>query len=168
MHTFRCLQFAALLLVLGACRCAMAAEAADRQALEAAVQAWTEAFNARNADGMLALTTENVVLMGPDVPPVSGRRAARAHLARAVGTAKGQLTNVTKEIVTAGDFAWRIATLTHEPPRRELRSAGQALEIWKREPGGWRLHRQMSSGLLAQPKFGRKPDPSEPVLDQPD
>jgi uncharacterized protein (TIGR02246 family) len=167
MHTSRYLPVA-LLLVFGAFRCAIADEAADRQAIEAATQAWTKAFNSRNADGLLALTTEDVVLMGPDAPPISGRQAARAHLARAVGTAKGQLTNVTKEIVTAGDVAWRIATLTHELPSRAIQSRGQALEIWKREQGGWRLHRQMSSGLLAQPKFGRKPDPSEPVLDKPD
>jgi ketosteroid isomerase-like protein len=166
MLTFRHLPAAAAFL-LGMSQGALADEAADRQAIEAAAQSWTKAFNARNVDQLLELATEDVVLMGAQAPPVSGRKAAREQLARTVGTAKGQLSNATKEIVTAGDVAWRIAALAHELPGRQVKSQGQALEIWKRVQGEWRLHRQMSSGLLARPNFGRKPDPSEPVLDKP-
>jgi uncharacterized protein (TIGR02246 family) len=171
MLTFRHLLAAAASFLLGMSQCAFADEAADRRAIEAAAQSWTKAFNARNADRLLELATDDVILMGAQAPPISGRQAAREQLARAVGTAKGQLSNATKEIVTAGDVAWRIAALAHELPGRQGKSPaenpGQALEIWKRVQGEWRLHRQMSSGLLAQPKFGRRPDPAEPVLDKP-
>jgi ketosteroid isomerase-like protein len=171
MLTFPQLPAATLLFLLGLSQCAHADDAADRRAIEAAAQSWTKAFNARNADQLLELATDDIVLMGAQAPPISGRQAAREQLARAVGTAKGQLSNATKEIVTDGDVAWRIAALAHELPGREAKSPaesrGQALEIWKRVQGEWRLHRQMSSGLLARPNFGRRPDPSEPVLDKP-
>lgn len=162
----RRLPTAALLLLLGFSQGAIADETADRRALEAAAQAFTKAFNARNAEGLLAVTTEDVILLVPDTPPISGREPAREFLQRALGTAKGQLTNVTKEIVTAGDVAWRIAALAHQLPTGEVPRRGQSLEIWKRAGSGWKLHRQMSSGLIAQPRVTR-PDPSQPVLDKP-
>lgn len=158
---------AALLVLFGVSQGVLADEAADRRALEAAAQAWTKAFNARNADGLLALTTEDVVLLVPDMPPISGRGAARRFVQRALGAAKGQLTNATKEIVIAGDVAWRVAALAHELPDREIAGRGQSLEVWKRVRGQWKIHRQMSSGLLVAPRLAPRPVPSEPVPDNP-
>lgn len=166
MCTFRRLSVT-LLLLLALSPYIHADEAADRSAIEAGAQAWTKAFNARDVDGLLALMTQDVVLLDPEVPPVSGAEAARALLQRAAGTAKGQLANVTKEIVTAGDVAWRIGALAHEQPSRETTLRAASLEIWKRTKGEWKIHRQMSSGILSRPRLIRRPDPSEPVLDKP-
>lgn len=153
----------ALVATLGIAAMAGADPAADRSAIEAAAQAWTKAFNSRDADALLALSTEAVVLMDPTLPPVTGGAAAQAWR-RALGAAQGQVTTATKEIVIAGDFAWRIGAFTHKLPGNTL-SHGQSLEIWQRVNGAWKIHRQMSSSLLAQPKV--LPPPSEPVLDGP-
>jgi ketosteroid isomerase-like protein len=157
----------ALSLLLGISPIALGDEAADRAALEAATQAWIKAFNARDADALAALTTEDVVLLDPTLPPVSGREAARGAWQQALGAAKGQVTNATKEAVIAGDVAWRIGALAHKLPNGEVVSRGQSLEIWKRVNGQWKIHRQMSSTILAQPKLLPRPIPSEPVLDTP-
>jgi len=115
---------------------------------------------------LVSLTTEDVVLMDPSLAPVTGR-AAREALRQALGVAKGQVTNATKELVIADDFAWRIGALTHKLPGGEVASRGQSLEIWKRVKGEWKIHRQMSSSILAQPKLLPRPLPPEPVLDAP-
>ena len=68
----------ALSLLLSVSPIALGDEAADRAALEAATQVWINAFNARDADAMIALTTEDVVLLDPAVPrSAAGRRHAR-------------------------------------------------------------------------------------------
>ena len=156
--------FVSLLSWLAISPAALANEAADRAAIEAAAQAWIEAFNAHNADALVALTTEDVVLLDATLPPVSGRRAAHGVWQNAFGAMQGQVSTATKEIVIAGDVAWRIGAITHKPPSIFGPGHGQSLEIWKRVNGQWKMHRQMSSTLLAGP---RAPPPSEPVLQKP-
>ena len=155
-----------LSLLLGISPLTLADEAADRVALEAAAQAWIKAFNARDVDALAALATDNVVLMDPNVAPVSGQKAAREAWGKALANAKDQLTTATKEAVIAGDVAWRIGALAHKLPNGVV-NHGQSLEIWKRVNGEWKIHRQMSSTILAQPKLLSRPVPSDPVLDTP-
>ena len=133
---------------------ALATESADRAAIEAAAQAWAKAFNARDANALLALATDDLVVLDANNPPLSGARARDAWK-KAVGAAQGQVTSTSKEIVIAGDMAWRIAAL-----RRS-----HAMEIWKRVGGQWRIHRQMSSNILSHSNL--LPTPTEPVLDRP-
>lgn len=140
--------------VLGVAPLALASEATDRAAIEAAAQGWVRAFNAGDANALLAVATDDLVLLDASGPPMSGVRAREAWK-KAMGASRGQLTSVTKEIVIAGDVAWRIAALKE----------GQALEIWQRVGGEWKIHRQMSSNLLTHSNV--LPPPSEPVLDRP-
>lgn len=133
---------------------AFADESSDRAAIEVAAQAWAKAFNARDTDALLALGTDDLVVLDSNNPPMTGARAREAWK-RALGRAQEPLTSTSKEIVIAGDVAWRIATVRQ----------GQVLEIWKRVGGQWKIHRQMSSHILTQPQF--LPSPSEPVLDRP-
>jgi len=146
---------------------ASADDAIDRAAIEAAAQNWTKAFNARDADALLALTTEDVVLMDPSLSAVNGKTAARRAVSQAFGRAMGRVTSATKEIVIAGDVAWRICALKHEPANIDLLSRGQSLEIWKRTDDGWKIHRQMSSSILNQPRLFPGPPPSEPIMNAP-
>jgi ketosteroid isomerase-like protein len=160
-------SFALLLFMLGMSPSAFADEAADRAALETAAQAWTKAFNSRDADTLVALTTEDVVLLDPALPPVSGRNAARGALQKAFAAVQGQVRTATKEIVITGDVAWRIGALTRKlPPNSFAPAPGQSLEIWKRVNGQWKMHRQMSWSLLAQPPL-TAPPPSDPMPDPP-
>jgi ketosteroid isomerase-like protein len=143
----------------------VADEAADRSALEAAAQAWSKAFNARDADALAALATQDIVLMDSNATRVSGREAARGALQQAF-TSTGQITTTTKEAVIVGDVAWRIGALASKLPNGAVESRGQSLEIWQRVNGQWRLHRQMSSNLLARPGHLPRPPLSEPVLEK--
>ena len=147
---------------------AVAGESADRAAIEAAAQAWAAAFNARDADAMAAIATEDVVLLAPDVAPSSGREAARAAWRLAMPGAGGLLTIVNKETVVMGDFAWKVGAAALTLPDDPMIRRGQLLEIWKRIDGHWKIHRQMSSGILTpMPAFAPRPVPSGPVTDSP-
>ncbi len=143
---------------------AMAGEPAARDAVEVAAQRWIKAFNAGNLDALLLLSSDDVILLDPQLPPVRGRAAARQALSQA---APGVLcSSVTKEITVAGAIAWRIGTLTQTSVSGEVVNRGQSLEIWKRVQGAWQLHRHMSANLLT-PSTGLQPPPSGPVLDAP-
>lgn len=131
-----------------------AAESSDRAAIETAAQAWVKAFNARDTNALLALATDDLVVLDANHSPMTGPRAREAWK-KAVGAAQRPLTSTSKEIVISGDVAWRIAAV----------GTGQVLEIWKRVGGQWKIHRQMSSNVLTQPRV--LPAPSEPVLDRP-
>jgi ketosteroid isomerase-like protein len=129
---------------------AFANESSDRAAIEAAAQAWVKALNARDTNALIALATEDLVVIDANNPPMTGARAREAWT-----KAHRQLTSISKEIVISGDVAWRIAVL----------GKGQALEIWKRVGGQWKIHRQMSFNVLT-PSNLLSP-PSEPALDRP-
>ena len=147
-----------------------ASEVADRSALDAAQQAWVEAFNARDADAMAALTTVDVVLLPPNAPVVRGRDAVHALWRQAASTAKAHATVTNEETVILGEFAWSMGAFTHTLPNGAVVSRGKFLEIWQRVDGEWKIHRDMfsSNAAAAKPKFEPIPRPSEPVLDSPD
>ena len=155
-------------MLLGCGLAAHADEAADRAAIEAATQDWVAAFNARDADAMVALATEDVVLLNPDTAPVSGRKAAGVAWQQAASTAGARITVANKETAIAGDIAWKIGAVGCQPPDSATVNCGQFLEIWKRVGGQWKIHRRMSSGnFSAKPGMAPRPVPSEPILDQP-
>jgi ketosteroid isomerase-like protein len=164
-HHHRRLAAAALALQFLVPPALSADETSDRKAIEAAAQGLIKSFNARDVGAMIALATEDVVLLDPSLSPVRGHEAARRAWEQSAGATQGAVTTATKEIVVAGDLAWRIGALAHKLPTGVVNS--QSLEIWKRGKGGWKIHRQMSSGLLAPPKFVQQPPISEPVRDTP-
>jgi len=146
-----------------------ASELADRSALDAAQQAWVEAFNARDADAMAALTTVGIVLLPPNAPAVRGRNAVHALWRQAASTAKAHATVVNEETVILGEFAWSMGAFTHTLPNGAVVSRGKFLEIWQLVDGQWKIHRDMysSNAPTTRRKFEPVPRPSEPVLDSP-
>jgi ketosteroid isomerase-like protein len=170
MRTCTCrLPVVALAVLLGTAFAARADEAADRAALDLAKQAWVGAFNARNADAMAEIVTEDIVMLAPNAPPVKGREAVRAVWRQAVSSSKVHATVTTDETVILGQFAWRMGAYTHTLPTGTVVSRGKCLEIWKRVDGQWKMYRYMFSGneVAPRPKFAPVPRPSEPVLDSP-
>lgn len=140
---------------------AHANDATDRAAIEKAAQAWIEAFNHHDTSTLTALTTQDAALMDPALPePVGAGKAVRK------SPSQTQLSTETTEISVSGDTAWRTGVLSHKLNGDVVRR-GSVLEIWKRVGGQWKLHRQMSSGLLVPPKLITRPDPSNPILDAP-
>ena len=149
-------------LLLGVVDTVQASEVADRSALDSAQQAWVAAFNAHDADAMVALTTVDIVLLPPNAPPIRGREAVRALWRQAASTAKVHATVTNEETVVIGEFAWSMGAFTHTLPNGVVVSRGKFLEIWQRVDGQWKIHRDMFSGNAATAK--RK---FEPIRDPP-
>lgn len=135
----------------------------ERVALEAAIQRWTTAVNAKDVGTLNATMTEDVELLGDTA--VTGRDAAIRTL-REVAT-RGKLAATSREITIAKDIAWRVAGLTQTQKNGDVHARGQALEIWKRVKGKWQLHRLSAAGLIAPTDLISRPPPNEPVLDRP-
>lgn len=160
------IRLLALALCLGTAPMVGADEAADRAAIEATAQAWIKTFNERRTERLLTLTTPDIVLLDAGPAPVSGQAAALETWRRASGAAQGQLAAATKEIVIAGDMAWRIGALVHKLPGGKEENRGQSLEIWQRVNGKWLLHRQMAAGIFVPPQLQPLLPPYGPMLDK--
>jgi ketosteroid isomerase-like protein len=135
----------------------------ERAALEAAMHQWTMAVNSQDVNTLNATMTGDVHLMDETVS-VTGRDAAIRTLREVA--ARGQLVATTREITIAKDVAWRVGGFTQSRKNGDVHALGQTLEIWKREQGKWKLHRQMAPGLLAPKDFLTRPRLDEPVLDR--
>jgi ketosteroid isomerase-like protein len=155
------------LLVSGLLACAKAPAAQDpeRVALEAAMHRWTTAVNAQDAGTLAATMTEDVELFDGNAATVTGRNAAIGAL-REIAT-RGQLAATSREITIANDVAWHVVGFTQTQKNGDVHARGQALEIWKRVKGEWKLHRQMAAGVISPADLLSRPPTGEPVLDRP-
>ena len=143
---------------------ALGAPDTDRVALEAAMNRWTMAVNARDEQALRATMTEDVEL-SDHTGTVNGRDAAIRALLEVAK--RGQLVATSREIMIADPFAWRTGWLVQNEKNGTLHARGQTLQIWKRVRGKWQLHRQMAPGLIAPADLLSRPTPDEPVLDKP-
>jgi ketosteroid isomerase-like protein len=154
------------LLVSGslACTKARAADSA-RIALEAAIQHWMTAVNAQDVVTLTTTMTEDVQLMD-GTGTVTGRDAVIRALRHAVTS--GQLIATSRETTIVDDVAWHVDGLAQIQKNGNVQGRGQALEIWKRMNGEWKLHRRMAAGPINPEDLLTRPSTSEPVLDRPE
>jgi ketosteroid isomerase-like protein len=150
---------------IGLLACARAPAAdSDLGALEAAIHRWTAAVNGQDVATLNSTMTDDVELLG-DAATVTGREAAIEALREVA--ARGQLVATTREITTANDVAWHVVGVTQARNNGDVHALGQALEIWKRVKGDWKLHRRMSARLISPEISPTRPSTNEPVLDRP-
>ena len=154
----------AALLASGLLACTKAPAAdSERVALGTAIHRWMAAVNAQDVATLTATMTEDVELLDAN-GTVRGREAAIRSLS---DVSRGQLGAVTLEIKIANDVAWHISGLTQTQKNGDVQGQGQALEIWKRVKGEWKLHRRMVTGVVTPGVSLTRPSTNEPVLDRP-
>ena len=110
---------------------ALGAPDTDRVALEAAMNRWTMAVNARDEQALRATMTEDVEL-SDHTGTVNGRDAAIRALLEVAK--RGQLVATSREIMIADPFAWRTGWLVQNEKNGTLHARGQTLEIWVSAP----------------------------------
>jgi ketosteroid isomerase-like protein len=155
-----------VLLVSGllACTLALATQDSDRVALEASIHRWMTAVNAKDVDTLSRTMTEDVELLD-NTAAVTGRDAVIRALRELV--TRGRLVATSREITIANDVAWQVVGLAQTQKNGDVLARGQALEIWKRVQGDWKLHRRMEAGVITPGDLLTRPSTSEPVLDRP-
>ena len=144
---------------------AFAAPDSGRVALEAAMHRWMTAVNAQDVDTLTKTMTEEVELFDADVAKAKGRDAAIQALREVV--TRGRLLATSRELTIVNEVAWRVVGLTQTQKNGDVYARGQALEIWMRVNGEWKLHRQMAAGVFTPNNLLTRPSTSEPVLDRP-
>ena len=162
-HSLSRTLFVTGLLALGLLACARV-PAADpaRVALDTAIQHWVTAVNVQDMATLNATMTEDVELLDTNGATASGRESAAQWLRDLA--AGGKLSATTREISILGDIAWHVVALTQTRMNGDVQALGQALEIWKRVNGEWKLHRRMSG----TPSVSlTRPSTNEPILDRP-
>jgi len=147
-----------------ACTRAPAAQDSDRVTLEAAIHRWTTAVNAQDMTTLSTTMTEDVELLD-DTATVTGRDAAVRALREVV--TRGKLVATSREITMANDIAWHVVGLAQVQKNGDVQARGQALEIWRRVKGEWKLHRRMETGVITPEVSLTRPSTNEPVLDRP-
>jgi len=135
--------FAAAASLLPAC----AAEQPDaaRAAIAGNVQRFVEAFNRGDAAAIAALYTDDALVRLQGAPETSGRAQIIAFWQHGVGPGK-QLKLDTTELSVGGNFAYEVGHATVTAADGSVEADQKYLVVWKKDTGGWRLHRDFANG----------------------
>lgn len=146
------------LLAAAVCSAALSALAADDAGrIRAGTASWMKSFNSGNAGAVVALYSDDAVVMPPNAPLARGVAAIKEAIAKEiVGMKKGGFTlapGTLDEVNVAGDMAWHAGTYVVKDKGGKTVDAGKFLEVWERKSGKWRMVRDMwnSDGAPAAP-----------------
>jgi ketosteroid isomerase-like protein len=118
-------------------------QSGDGQALlDQRQQAFRAALEARDAERMAALFSENAVLHVANMPPIEGRRAIHRFYQRVFGflAASNAVIEHTR-VADSGDLAYSIGSVrnTFEGADGPVSYAGKYLLIWSRSGHDWTI-----------------------------
>lgn len=121
--------------------------AADEGAIRAINPAWFKAYNAGDADGIVALYAEDAVLNPPGAPPARGPAAIREFLAKDIAglAASGATFNsgANPEFGVSGDLGWEWNTFTVTDETGATVDAGKYVTVYGRKDGKWLIIRDI-------------------------
>lgn len=121
----------------------------DVEAIRALVVRSEEAFNAKDPDAIIALYSRDVVLTYPGIPDQDYETLDAGYREMTNLPAGVTVTTVPdiEEIIVSGDLGivrvtWNTTTVQAEPAQRSTRQL-RDLQVWRREPDGWKFFRGM-------------------------
>ena len=147
MRTLR--LFAAVIgtaLVLNACSAPPAAApppvdtAADEAALKGITTEWLKAYNEGDVEKIVAMYTEDAVLMPPHAPVANGHAGIRAFLATDTAAAKTAGIKLVPGASTAGvvgDTGWESGSYTATDASGATVDSGSYMSVSKKSNGKW-------------------------------
>jgi ketosteroid isomerase-like protein len=139
-----------------ACAIGLAASAADDAArIRAGTDSWVKSFNAGNAGAVVALYSEDALLMPPGEAPARGTAAIKEAIAKEIaGAKKGGVTfalGTNDEVGVSGDMAWHSGFYFVNDKAGKAVDTGKFLEVWERKGGKWRVIRDIWNSNGAAP-----------------
>ena len=103
---------------------------------------WMAAYNAGNADRIVALYADDAVVMPPDAPAAKGHAAIRDFITKDMAGAKAAgvtLKDVSSEAGTSGDLGWHAGRFQVVDTTGKTVVTGKYAEVWQRQKGQWRI-----------------------------
>ena len=137
---------AASLLVVVACKPPPADTTADQAVMAAASVTWAAAYNAGDADKIMALYSEDAVLMPPDAPAAQGHAAMRDFLTADIAGAKAAGVSLVLDDDAAGingDLGWHSGTFKVNDASGATVGTGKWVEVWRKSAGKWLMIRDI-------------------------
>ena len=117
--------------------------------IETQLKAYEKALNTNDIEAILDLYSQAPVFMPPHAPALVGREAVRAGYRQVFETIKLNVEFTIHEVEVVGETAW---ARTSSAGRTRILAAGievaegnNELFIFKRENGGWKIHRYLFS-----------------------
>jgi len=101
-----------------------------------------------DAAAFVATLDEDVVIMAPGMPVLTGREQCAAFVSQVLAEyPQRRIEETIAEVHVSGDLAFDRAsfiTEVHDPELgRLVRECGTALRVYRRTPGGWKMARVM-------------------------
>jgi uncharacterized protein (TIGR02246 family) len=118
--------------------------AGDEAALKAATRTWLEAYNAGDVEKIVALYTEDAMLMPPHAPVANGHAAIRAFLTADTAGAKAAGVKLVPGASTAGvagDTGWESGSYTITNVSGATLDSGSYLSVSHKSNGKWLYYR---------------------------
>ncbi len=159
-----------LLMLVAGCLVAAAAQADPvREAIDAGNYFLRKAFDARDAQAIADLYTEDGRVIAPGAEPAAGRAAIAEFWAGAMKDTKSVRLS-TLAVESAGDLAVEDG-VAHLTANDGSESAGRYLVVWKRIGRRWHLHRDIWNsgppGAAQAPADPQATTPPEPLVTPP-
>jgi uncharacterized protein (TIGR02246 family) len=131
--------------------------AADEAAIRSINPNWFKAYNAGDANSMVALYAEDAVVNPPGAPAARGQAAIREYFTKdvAASAAAGMTLNgsTTTDAGVSGDLGWEWGTFTAKDKSGATIDAGKYVTVYARKGGKWLIIRDIwnSDGPMQTP-----------------
>lgn len=126
---------------------------ASTTAVDSASNRLISALRSDSRDSLLALMTDDVVLMPPNEPVLRGKAAVSDWYGKFIGMMRTTgLTVTNREVLIGGDYASEIATFEWGLVSREggpaITDRGSYIQVWQRQPDGrWLFSREVWNSM---------------------
>ena len=120
--------------------------AADEAAIHASTAAWVEAYNSGDADKIVALYTDDAIMMPPDAPAAAGHEAMKQFLVADMATTKAAGASIaldTDASGVSGDLAWHSGTFHLNGAAGSSIGTAKYSEVWRKTNGKWLMIRDI-------------------------
>ena len=141
------LAAAGLLTLIGCAQNAAPVDtAADDAAIRASTAAWVTAYNAGDADKIVALYADDAILMPPDAPAATGHEAMKKYLTADMAASKAAGVSFVLDADASGvsgDLAWHSGTFHVADASGASVATGKYAEVWHKADGKWLMIRDV-------------------------
>jgi uncharacterized protein (TIGR02246 family) len=111
-------------------------------------QLFMNAFSAGDAEKVAGFYTANCRFLPDNGDPVDGRANVQELLQSMMDGGVSSVELITWEVEDCGDTAVEVGRVIMRGDADELIDDGKFIVIWKKEEGGWRLHRDIVNSSL--------------------
>ena len=119
---------------------------ADEAAIRANTVAWVEAYNAGDVDKIVAMYSDDAILMPPDAPAATGHEAMKQFLAADIAASKAAGVSFaldTEASGVSGDLGWHSGTYHVKDAAGASVVTGKYVEVWHKADGRWLMIRDI-------------------------